>query len=263
MNKITEEQKKLPYAKYLNIPMTRIPEEKTAALNAPLSPDEMLKITDRNLLFKEGYLPKEIGYGKAEDGSGYVANLTAMPGVTKEMFEWWFAWHALEDVRYMIWDPEDHYFSRQQDIDKAMNENLPMRERTWGTTHYVLEDIGVGPDYLLLDFAYPKDFGYDQEKVDSKYCASMMCANGHGVKPGQGLTAVMTHMIREIEDGIELRSRFWIGYQIVNGKAVKVLPDDVLIPMEACKKLFAHNIKEFTHLAAILPEVYRENRDNF
>ena len=27
------------------------------------------------------------------NGTGFLANRTEMPGVTPEMFEWWFAWH--------------------------------------------------------------------------------------------------------------------------------------------------------------------------
>jgi len=29
-----------------------------------------------------------------EDGTGYIANLVYMPGVTVDMFDWWFAWHG-------------------------------------------------------------------------------------------------------------------------------------------------------------------------
>ena len=67
-----------------------------------------------------------------------------MPGVTPEMFEWWFAWHGLEDLRYRIWDPEDHYYARQQNRARTLDQSLPMRERTWGTCHHVKEDIGGG-----------------------------------------------------------------------------------------------------------------------
>ena len=35
-----------------------------------------------------------------------------MPGVTSEMLDWWFPWHSVgSDLRYKIWDPEDHYFA--------------------------------------------------------------------------------------------------------------------------------------------------------
>ena len=48
-----------------------------------------------------------------------------------------------------------------------------------------------------------------------------------------------------------------------NGNIVKGLPDGVRLPEEVTKGLFAHNIKEFSNLAAILPDVYRENKDLF
>ena len=80
------------------------------------------------------------------------------------MFEWWFAWHSLEDLRYRIWDPEDHYYARQQMREKTLDQSLPMRERTWGTVHHVLEDIGPGPDELVLEFRYPHELGYEEEK---------------------------------------------------------------------------------------------------
>lgn len=57
-----------------------------------------------------------------------------------------------------------------------------------------------------------------------------------------------------------LCSRFWIGCGMVDGKLVKVLPDGVRLPDFVPQNLFGHNIKEFTNLAAILPQVYRENQ---
>ena len=179
------------------------------------------------------------------------------------MFEWWFAWHGLEDMRYRIWDPEDHFYARQQMREKVLDPKVPMREKTWGTVHIVREDIGAGPDDLILEFRYPHELGYDESKVGTKDCAAMMCANGHGPVPGQGVAAVMTHMVREIEGGIELRSRFWIGWGLVNGQVVKLVPDGVRVPVEVPMGLFAHNLKEFGHLATILPDLYKEEKDHF
>lgn len=63
--------------------------------------------------------------------------------------------------------------------------------------------------------------------------------------------------------GIELRSRFWIGYQIINGQLVKVISDGIILSIEVTEGLFNHNLKEFTHLAEILPKIYSEEKDNF
>jgi hypothetical protein len=49
-----------------------------------------------------------------------------------------------------------------------------------------------------------------------------------------------------------------MGFRMENGQIVKALPEGASIPEAAPKGLFAHNIKEFTNLASILPEIYAE-----
>ena len=48
-----------------------------------------------------------------------------------------------------------------------------------------------------------------------------------------------------------------------NGKIISNLPQGVKVPIEVSRGLFEHNCKEFTNLASILPELYKENKDNF
>ena len=252
---LTPQERALPYAKLYDLPITPIPAEKLAILEGgPMDPSLALKLEDRSDLFLPGCLPCEIGWCVMPDGTGYLANRTEMPGVTPEMFEWWFAWHSLEDL---------HYYARQQNRARALDRSLPMRERTWGTSHHVKEDVGGGPDELILEFRYPRELGYQEEKVGTAACAAMMCANGHGPVPGQGVAAIMTHFVRELPGGIELRSRFWIGFVLEEGRLVRLVPDGASVPPEVVRGLFAHNLKEFGHLAAILPRVYAENRDNW
>ena len=261
---LTAPERELAYSKYYDLPMTQIPEQTLRILmNGPVDASLALPIEQRSDLLEPGYLNCEIGYCVMPDGSGFVANRTIFPKCTVEMFEWWFAWHALEDLRYRIWDPEDHVYARQQNRGKALDQNLPMRERTWGTVHYVREDVGGGPEDIILNFRYPEELGYAQERVGTKDCASMMCANGHGTRPGEGAPAIMTHMIRTLGDGFELRSRFWMGYGLDSGGLKKLLPDGVFVPLDAVKGLFAHNLKEFSHLAAILPLLYGEEKNNW
>ena len=138
---LTPEQRALSYSKYYDLPITPIPAEKVAILEGgPMDPKDALPIERRNDLFQPGYLPGEIGYCVMPDGTGYVANKTEMPGVTPAMFEWWFAWHGLNDMRYRIWDPEDHFYARQQTPEKVLDPAVPMEEKTWGTVHHVLEE---------------------------------------------------------------------------------------------------------------------------
>jgi len=73
----------------------------------------------------------------------------------------------------------------------------------------------------------------------------------------------MAHKWYDVEGGIMLCSRFWIGMSEKNGKIESNLPEGVKIPIEVSRGLFEHNCKEFTNLASILPDLYKENKDNF
>ncbi|WP_294572539.1 hypothetical protein [uncultured Subdoligranulum sp.] len=49
-----------------------------------------------------------------------------------------------------------------------------------------------------------------------------------------------------------------MGYALAEGQFRKILPEGAKVPDIVPKGLFAHNIKEFTNLAALLPELYQE-----
>lgn len=51
--------------------------------------------------------------------------------------------------------------------------------------------------------------------------------------------------------------------QVIDGNGVFLLPPGMPIPEEIALGLLMHNIKEFQHLAKILPDVYRENKDKW
>ena len=38
----------------------------------------------------------------------------------------------------------------------------------------MLEDIGPGPDELVLEFRYPHELGYEEEKVGTDACAALI-----------------------------------------------------------------------------------------
>ena len=91
----------------------------------------------------------------------------------------------------------------------------------------------------------------DPEKLKD-FKGTIVCA-GNEKSP-----TIMCHFMRPVEGGCELRSRFWMGWHVIGGKPVKMIPDGVRLPLDGVKSLLTHNIKEFTNLAAILPEVYSE-----
>lgn len=257
---ITEEEKKLPYAKYYYMPLAEIPQEKLDIWNGPAADNKgVLAIENRNLFLEEEVPGFQVGYCVASNGTGYVANSTYMKDVTPEMIDWWFGWHPVgSDLRYKIWDRDDHYYARADKSEYVKDPKVPCSEKTWGVNHSILEDIGMGPDPLTLCFKKPSDLGYDMSKIGTKGCAAMVCAVGEGKAP-----AFMTHKCRKVDGGVMFESRFWMGYGLVEGKVVKLIPDGVAIPDIMPKMLFGHNIKEFANLAAILPKVYAEEKDNW
>lgn len=260
---ITEAQRALSYAKYYTKPIAPVPEEKLRCLEQPIVPSLALSIYDRNRLFEPGYLEAEVGYCAFEDGTAYVANLTPMPGVTVEMFDWWFAWHGLGELRYTLWDPEDHYSAVSTAQAQGRCKALSLKERYYNTTHIIHEDIGGGVANIFANFRDPKEMGFRAELIGTPACGTIVTANcGTYNWPG-AMPQVMCHFVREFPGGIELRSRFWNGWHILGGEPVKVLPDGARIPAEAARGLLAHNMREFQNLADLLPRIYPEEKDNW
>ena len=257
---IDHQEAMLSYAKYFGRPLAAIPEEKIAVWKGPAAPAESaLPFEDRAKFQDAGVPGLDNGFTVAPNGTGFVANTTFMPGVTAEMFNWWFGWHSVtSDLRYKIWDPEDHYHARADKPDYVKDPNVPDAQKTWGVNHDIVEDIGLaGPEKLLLCFKRPSDLGYDDAKVGTPSCLAMVCAYGVGDTP-----AVMTHIAKEAEGGILFCSRFWMGYG-PNGKGeiVKLVPDGAAVPEIAPRALYGHNIKEYSNLASILPSLYAEEKD--
>ena len=252
---VSREEEALPYYKFFEREMARIPAEKIKVLETP-SDKEIVPFEEKDLFLRgEDKDYCQIGYGVTAEGTGFACNETYMPGVTSEMLDWWFPWHSVgSDLRYKIWDTEDHYFARADKTDYVCNPDVPVAEKTWGVNHYILEDVGAGPDFVKLCFKNPADYGYDTALVGTTECESLVCAVGEG-----NCAAAMTHKWYSYQEGVMFVSRFWLGYGLADGKIKSILPEGVKVPVEAPKGLFAHNIKEFSNLAAILPEVYEEN----
>lgn len=255
---VSQEEKQLSYYKYFEQDLAPIPIEKLTVLAEGAQEEKKAVPFEQKDLFLAGRDEEycKTGYGVMDDGTGFVCNTTYMPGVTGEMLDWWFPWHSVgSDLRYKIWDPEDHYFARADRADYVCDPDVPMNQKTWGVNHYIMEDVGTGPEFLKLCFKNPADYGYDTSIIGTEKCQSMVCAIGES-----SCAAAMTHKWYPYKDGVMFCSRFWIGFGVVDGKIVKTLPEGVRIPEVVPKGLFAHNIKEFSNLAAILPQVYEENK---
>ena len=144
--------------------------------------------------------------------------------------------------------------------------NVSIADKCYDVDHLVTESLVLGeePTQVLIGFKNPASMGYDTSKIFTDACSFLVCANVWIDGPdGSKAPVVMTHMARDIEGGCELRSRFWLGYQIIDGKAKKMIPDGMVFPEIVVSNLLGHNFAEFTNLAAILPSVYAEEKDNW
>lgn len=257
---VTEEEKQLSYYHFFEREMTPPAEGHTEKVLArELKPEEALKIQDKDLLFEDGYLPGEYGWCFFEDGTATIANLTPMPGVTAEMLDWYWAWHGLAPLRYKIWDPEDHYESRSLNREQNLDSSLSYKERYWNTCHDTFEGFvhpGQCEPPVTMKFWNPADAGFSKEKLND-FKGTIIC--GGGINDG----VFMTHFFRPTENGGELRSHFWFGWKFENKIPVKALPDGASVPKEPLMILLRHTIKEFANLAAILPELFEEEKDRF
>jgi hypothetical protein len=264
---VSDADRKKSYFKYYLEECYVGPREKYDQIRSePCDNAAALHINDRNDLFKPGDLPGEFGWWLLEDGTALIANKTFFPGLTGEMFDWWFAWHPIDRLRYAIWDSYDHYDVYVDDPAHTRDMSLSMRERHWDSVHNIWEDIGTGNiDLLRIHFRKPSDLGYDMSKIGTDACNALCCANVKVVGNEQlhDVPVVMTHFLRPVEGGSELRSRFWFGWQIVDKVAVKSIPDGVRVPAAGPVALLNHNVKEYSNLARILPSVYREEKDNW
>ena len=231
----------------------------------PLDPAKADRIQDANDMLSPGYTSGETGYCVMPDGSGYVALHHRIAGATPEMFDWWFAWHGLEDLRYKIWYPEYHISARvaSEDRAKILDPDRPLPLKFQGLTHHVVEDIGGGVlNAVDISFLTPEDFGFDMSRFQPPNAEALAAANVLAKPVDAPQTrpppVAFVHLVRSFPGGIEVRNRFWIGYQIVDRKPVLRLPEGFAVPEEAVQGLFLHDVQEFANLGAILPQLYGE-----
>jgi hypothetical protein len=254
-----------PYARYfrgdLHIDAGVLP-----ALRAPMAPADALRPADVNTLLEPGYHRVENGFCELPDGSAYVASRVPFPGCTGEMYRWWFWWHAVEKERYTLWYPYNHVSVRPRDRDTLTRAGLTHEQRYIGTTHDVVEYIGPELMSIAIRFVDPEELGFDTARFASAGIVGHACARV-ALRP-LGVEAVtMLHLVRATDQGIEQRSRYWIGHDArlpaLGGLSVDALGSALGIKRRMAGERVAyeqllHDQIEFTHLATFLADLHRE-----
>jgi hypothetical protein len=247
-------------------PMNSIPERVQVALDRGIRSGDVASVAEPNRLLAVD----DGGDGLVDDvvrlanGQIVVACLTEMPGVTSQMWDWWFSWHGYTSERYQLWHPKDHVASS---MAEDRRHAPTVRERWVGNVSFVDEYIGGAMQRLAIRFVEPASVGLDQSRVDEVGVA--ICART--VLRKERLAAGhLIHLVEDTEDGSRMHSRFLLGdgasevpvlgpliTRISNIERVRRsrLPDQV------GTSLLLHCAQEMNHLASILPELHERFGD--
>ena len=220
-----------------------------------------------NSLLDPGYHDVENGWCTLPDGGGYVASLVPMPGCTGEMYRWWFWWHAVEPARYTLWYPTNHIAAHPVDRSVLTAPGLTHEQRYVGTTHHVDEYIGPDLVKVAISFVDPAELGFDTSRFAEAGIVGHACARVSLRQPRLEVVT-MVHLARETADGIEQRSRYWIGHRPrlhafhrtvdVDTAATKLGLKRRLAGARVAYEQLLHDQIEFTHLSTFLAELHGE-----
>jgi hypothetical protein len=255
-----------PYERYFNGAMN-LRREVLPALKRPMQLADVLAPGDVNALLEPGYHPVENGFCELPDGSAYVASHVPFPRSTGEMYAWWFWWHSVEPARYTLWYPYNHIAANPVDRDVLTQPGLTHEQRYVGSTHHVHEYIGAERLRIAIHFVDPAELGFDVGRFREAGIVGHACARV-SLRDVPLEVVTMVHLARATPDGIEQRSRYWIGHDPklrVFGTTLSV--DKIGVALGTKKRMagvrvayeqLLHDQIEFTHLATFLPELWRE-----
>ena len=247
-----------PYAAFYSPDIGPFQDQVTEALLIGGQAEELFPtIEEAPRMLEPGYWPVETGFTRASDLSIRMFCLTQMPGVSPQMWDWWFGWHGCEAQRYKLWHPRAHVDARWADGG--------VHEAYIGRTSLISEYLGSGLKQAAISFIRPSEIGCDEERLAAQG-EVMVCAR-IGI-PGTPLKGGwLLHQIRPVEGGSEMRSRMWLGGEnsalgegtssVSRGLMWLMRPaTKMLLPDPA--ELLVHNAQEMAHLAGFLPALYAE-----
>ena len=245
-----------PWGHFYDPNMAPLAHHVVAALE--LGPQPAPLLTDRDDLdaFVVGDEATENGYAVARDGSIVVAVRTDLPGVTPEMWDWWFGWHGSDSRRYKLWHPRAHVSAEWADGGGDGHYV--------GRTSLIREYLGSTFAHAAIQFVAPSAMGISAP-LDGELA---VCARlGDAARPVD--VGWFVHHVRPTAAGAEMRSRFWLGgdHIAVRGdRRAGALLDRAARPVAArllgasaqsAAELMIHCAHEMSHLATFLPDLHR------
>lgn len=254
-----------PYAKYWNPKMGTMQSHVQQSLAHGVEAAELgFPLSEVNQLLEPGYLPLENGYTRLENGQIFVATLTKMPGVSGKMIDWWFGWHYLESQRYKLWHPRCHVANRAEKM-VSDHPDLSDREKYLNNPNFVTEYVGNDLQDIIISFSEPSSL-FDVTRFSEAHVSTALCGTiGYQKIPLN--FGNLIHLIRETEDGCEMRSRFWLGKAAIRGQGAHSVWNKIAgsskiskraAPLSIGRDMVVHCAMEMNHLASFLPDLYRD-----
>jgi hypothetical protein len=204
-----------------------------------------------------GYFEVENGYCLNDDSSAHISVLTKMPGVSPQMWHWWFGWHCDDTKKYKLWHPKAHLSSKWKDEKKG---ELSYVNRISLITEY----IGKKKESIAIQFKNPTQIQLPEFTQNSK--SDLFIVARIGLKNIPINIGWLIHQVRPTSEGAEMRSRFWlggpyisIGTNIIFKNALERIIRSVRkIPESMARNLLIHCSEEMNHLAHFLPDLYSD-----
>lgn len=254
------EEQTLSYAKYYYKDMAKIPQQDLDTVNnGSINKDLALefKLNELQKIFDKEYVGVENGYCSMEDGSGFASSKVFMKDVTLDMMDWWFNWHCLEDLRYAIWCPVAHNGIKAKSPDKHLDSSgVDLKIRNYNKIHYPDEGFNLANHAIIkIEFKDPRDLGLDIKDTRA-YIANVSKQVGLYEIP----VTTFIHVAREVDNGIEFRSRYFTRTYIdknFNFKKCKAKIPEIIV-FNTARNNCLHSLIEYNNLASILPEIYKE-----
>ncbi|HEX2400037.1 MAG TPA: hypothetical protein VHJ79_08625, partial [Mycobacterium sp.] len=186
-----------PFATFFNPGMAPLPRHVVEALeHGPQAEPTLPAFDELPEVLNEGYQQTENGYGRLPDSGIQVSVRTDMPGVTPQMWEWWFGWHGSDSRRYKLWHPRAHVSARWSDTGGDGSYV--------GRTSLVQEYLGSSFSRPAIQFVEPSTLGL--KSTDAVAICARLGSSDIPVDVGW-----LVHHVRPTPDGAEMRSRFWMG----------------------------------------------------
>ncbi|MDH6269475.1 hypothetical protein M2360_004903 [Rhizobium sp. SG_E_25_P2] len=256
-----------PYADFLDTDLS-VPSASAKAIQfGPLDPGEAPTPSAQNLnrLIDPSFKTKDNGYAVLGGQMAYAQSRIVMPGVTTDMFKWWFTWHPVEKERYMLWFPQAHIDTSVADPARLKDTSLSYEKRLFNNPNRIQEWIGPSRLDAIIHFSEPAALGFDAQALAREGFTASASAVCYATPAPDIPFTLMVHIARDTSAGMELFSRYWIGAhadmaRFANAeKAPSMLQhigfNEQVAEMTAYE-MSVHDMTEFNHLARILPGIH-------